>query len=381
MMRNLSFWFLILLVAGIGILFFQVIQPFVLTVFIAIILAVLFHPTHQWISDHIYGKTRIAAFLTTVIALMLVLLPISITLLMAGSQVLDSGKIVMAWVNDKPTDQIEDAIEEIERTSIGKALHDAYSKLPANQQTQIGKSATRLVDGGTTMLYDKTQNLISNLFKFVIGVCVMTLSLYYFLADRELFLDELHKLLPLEWREERNLAGRFQSLCRGVVLGTVAAGLAQAFFAGIAFAFIGVSQLWLLIVLTMFCSFIPFIGAAIVWLGVVAMLLFDQQYVAAVGLTIYGVVVIGAADNLVRAHVIGTQSRLHPLIALVTVLGAIEMVGLWGIFLGPMVAAFFYALLNIVRERVERSTKSANAEQGLLQATETNSGTLILDQA
>ncbi len=380
-MRNLSFWFLILLVAGVGILFFQVIQPFVLTVFIAIILAVLFHPTHLWISNHLYGKTRIAAFLTTLIALMLVLLPISITLLMAGSQVLDAGKIVMAWVHDKPTDQIENAIEKIERTSIGKTFHDAYSKLPANQQTQIANSATRLVEGGTTMLYDKTQSLIANLFTFVIGVCVMTLSLYYFLADRELFLDELHKLLPLEWREERNLAGQFQSLCRGVVLGTVAAGLAQAFLAGIAFAFIGVSQLWLLIVLTMFCSFIPFIGAAIVWLGVVTLLLFDQQYVAAVGLTIYGVVVIGSADNLVRAYVIGTQSRLHPLIALVTVLGAIEMVGLWGIFLGPMVAAFFYALLNIVRERVERSTKSANAEQGALQPTETSPSTLILDQA
>ena len=381
MTRNLSFWFLILLVAGIGILFFQVIRPFVLTIFVAIILAVLFHPTHQWISNRLYGRNRVAAFLTTLIALLLVLLPISLTLLMAGSQVLDSGKSFMAWVNDKPTEQIESSIAEIERTYVGKTLHEAYAKLPANQQTQIASSAAKLVEGGTSMLYDKTQNLISNLFTLAIGICIMTLSLYYFLADRELFLDELHKLLPLEWREERNLAERFQALCRGVVFGTIAAGLAQAIFAGIAFAFLGVHQLWLLIVLTMICSFIPFIGAAIVWGGVVVMLAFDHQYAAALGLTVYCVVVVGSADNLVRAYVVGTQSRLHPLIALVTVLGAIEMVGLWGIFLGPMVAAFFYSLLKIVRERVERSTLSGNADLGVLHRPDADSSNLVLEHA
>jgi predicted PurR-regulated permease PerM len=382
MARNLSFRFLLLIVAGIGILFFQVIQPFVLSIFVAIILAVLFHPTHLWIQNRLSGRNRLAALLTTSIAILLVLLPISITLLMAGSQVMDTGKNVLSWVNDKPTEQIENTIEKMERTSIGRTLHDAYLKLPENLQSQIGSSATRLVEGGTSTLYDKTQGFIANLFMFIVGVCVMTLSLYYFLADRELFLDEFRKLLPLEWREERNLAERFQSLCRGVVFGTIAAGLAQAMFAGFAYAFIGVEQLWLLIVLTMLCSFIPFFGAAIVWFGVALFLLFDQQYAAAIGLTIYSVIVIGSVDNLVRAYVVGSQARLHPLIALVTVLGAIEMVGLWGIFLGPMVAAFLYALLNIVRERLERSESLAKADLGESQRVESTSGNaLVLDHA
>ncbi|WP_145217322.1 AI-2E family transporter [Planctomycetes bacterium TBK1r] len=56
---------------------------------------------------------------------------------------------------------------------------------------------------------------------------------------------------------------------------------------------------------------------------------------------------------------IGNQAKLHPLVALVTVLGALKLMGLWGIFVGPMVAAFFYALLNITRDRVANQRQLA----------------------
>ena len=74
---------------------------------------------------------------------------------------------------------------------------------------------------------------------------------------------------------------------------------------------------------------------------------------------IYGTTIIATSDNLVRAHLIGNQARLHPLVSLVTVLGALKLTGLWGIFVGPMVAAFFFALLNIAHERFAQQ----NAEQ------------------
>jgi len=86
----------------------------------------------------------------------------------------------------------------------------------------------------------------------------------------------------------------------------------------------------------------------------VAIYLMSTGRVAAgLGLALFGAAIVATSDNLVRAYVIGSQSKLHPFVALVTVLGAIRLVGLWGIFIGPMVAAFFYAFLNITRSRVE----------------------------
>jgi predicted PurR-regulated permease PerM len=76
--RNLSFWLLIALLLIVGLLLFRVIQPFLLTIFVSVILAVLFEPTHHWITNRIGGHDRIAALLTTLIVLLAVLLPLGL---------------------------------------------------------------------------------------------------------------------------------------------------------------------------------------------------------------------------------------------------------------------------------------------------------------
>lgn len=92
-------------------------------------------------------------------------------------------------------------------------------------------------------------------------------------------------------------------------------------------------------------------SVAAIWGSVALWLLVEGRYAAAIGLVAYGSAVISTSDNLVRAHVIGHQASLHPLVSLITVLGAVKLMGLWGVFVGPMVAAFFFALLTIVHER------------------------------
>ena len=365
MPRNLSFWLLIALVAALGVLLFQVVKSFVLTIFIAIILAVLFTPTHEWLTHRFNGRERIAALVTTLLVLLLVLLPIGFTLLMAGTQIMEGSNRIVEWFEQQPEQKLEDTLSEIERTPLGSILQRIYTSLPSKQQQQVSQSTSQLADGFTAELYENTRGMISNLFAFIIGVAIMALSLYYFLADRAMFLTELHKLLPMEFREEKQFLGKLQLVCRSVVFGTVVAGLVQSVLAGIAYAVVGVPQLWFLIVLTMFCSMIPVLGTTIVWLPVAVMLFFNREHWAAIGLVVYGAGVIGPADNLVRAYVIGNQTRLHPLVVLVTVLGALEWIGLWGIFLGPMIAACFYALLDIIRDRMDRVAAQEASQRGL----------------
>lgn len=354
MVRNLSLWLLLGLVGVIGLLFFHVVKPFLLVTFIAAVLAVLFTPLHRWLTSKLWGHDRIAAAVTTILVIVLILLPISVTLLMAGTQVMQAGNQVSQWFEHRSDTALDNAIDKLEESTIGSALDDLHQSLPDEQQKRLESAANRMADSATAELYDKTRGLLSDVFTAVIGLGLMVFGLYYFLADRALFVGELHRMLPLDDVEERKLIDRFQQVCRGVVLGTVVAGIAQATLAGIAFGILGIPQAWILIVLTMFCSFIPFLGSATVW-GPVAIWLFAEGRVSeGIFLAIYGAAIIATADNVVRAYVIGNQARLHPLVALVTVLGAIKLIGLWGIFVGPMVAAFLYALLNITKERFSR---------------------------
>jgi len=363
-MQRPSLWLLAGLLLIVGLLFYRTIEPLMMAIFIAIILAVLFDPLHLRLAASLGGRVRTSAILTTIAALLLVLIPVSLTLLMAGSQVMQFGKDTVGWLDKQPTKKLEASVAEMGQTRMGALIQRLHDKLPVPQQEQLRSSTAKLAESITTGLYDRTQRFLSNIVTGAIGFAIVTLSLYYFLADRELFLRELHRLLPLEIREEKLLTEKFQVVCRAVVLGTVAAGVVQAALAGIAFSVIGIPQFWLLIVLTMFCSFIPFLGSTVVWLPVATVLLVNGETVSGIGLVLYGALVIGSADNMVRAYVIGDQAKLHPLVALVTALGALNAFGLWGIFIGPMVAAFLYALINLIRERFDRINRQDQVNNG-----------------
>ncbi|QDV45573.1 putative inner membrane protein [Stieleria neptunia] len=359
MPRHLSFWLLIGTVALSGLLFFHVIKPFLVAIFVALVLTVLFAPLHRWLTDRLAGHIRIAAGATTLLVVVAVLLPIGVTLLMAGTQVMQIGTDVAERFDAPSNNGIDQTVEIIEETRIGSAIEQLDNHLPRGHREQLRRAASRITDGVAAELYNKTRGLLSDFFTFAVSLAIMMLALYYFLADRDVFLRELHRMMPLKNQEERRLTDRFQSVCRGVVLGTVVAGVVQATLSGVAFAVLGVPNVWLLIVLTMFSSFVPVLGSAAVWGCVAAWLLFDGHYASGIGLAVYGAAIVSSSDNLVRAYVIGNQAKLHPFVALVTVLGALKLMGLWGIFVGPMVAAFFYALLNITRDRVAQQRQMA----------------------
>jgi predicted PurR-regulated permease PerM len=364
MPRTFSFWLLLGLVSLFAVLLYHVIEPFIVAIFVGLVMAVLFAPFHQWLGRRVMDNGRWNAALTTGLAMVFVLLPISFTLLMAGSQLLRGGQQVVDWLEENSVDTLDDTMEHAERTELGARVAAAYRQLSSARKAQVRRVATRISEGAAAEMYAKTRGLLADLFTFVVSLCIVALTMYYILADRRLFMRHLHRTLPLQIEEERALNQSFERVCRGVVLGTVVAGVVQATLAGFAFAVLSVPQLWLLIVLSMFCSFIPFVGAAAVWGLVSVWLVFEGRVVAGIGLAVYGATVISTADNLVRAHVIGDQAKLHPLVSLITVLGAIKLMGLWGIFVGPMVAAILFALLNILRERFIQQNEPSPGGEG-----------------
>lgn len=365
MSRKLSLYALLGTVAAFAIFYLQVIRPFLLAVFFAVVLAVLFNPAYVFLTRRLGGYRRISAALTVIAVLLLLLIPISGVLMLAGSQLLEIGQMAVGWLESSEPSEIDEGLDTIRDSRIGWELREFYASVPTEQRSELREMASRFADGITTDVAHKTRGMLGDVFGFAIRLGVMMLAFYYFLADGPHFLKQAHDLLPLQGGEEAELSDRFERVCRGVVLGTVVSGLAQASLAGIGFAVAGVDQLWMLVVLTMLCSFIPFLGAAVVWGGVVLYLFVEGRPVAAILLAIYGGGIVSTSDNIIRAYVIGNQARLHPLVALISVLGAIRLVGLWGIFLGPMLAAFLVALVDIVRRRLETDSMTSEETESL----------------
>ena len=111
--------------------------------------------------------------------------------------------------------------------------------------------------------------------------------------------------------------------------------------------------LFLLIMLTMLASFIPLVGSALVWGSCCIWLYFAHEYTPAVMLLAWSLVVVLFTDNLLKPLVLHGQAKLHPLLALLSVLGGVQMLGPLGIFVGPMVVAFLQTGLKMLNSELQ----------------------------
>lgn len=348
-------------VVAIGVLFFHVVRPFIFPLLFAGILAVLFRPLFMWVRRRCGGRRRMAAALVTVAVIAMVLLPLGGFLTLAGAQLLQAGQQFVSTIDlPKNTAEAKALVDPEKRPRIAAAIQWLEGHMSEDAVKRARELASSALLGATKTLYERTSSLAGDVITFVIGMVVMVLALYYLLADGDKLAAEARRLSPLEPADEDALLDQFERVCRGVVLGTVVSALVQGALSAVGFVILGVGRIWLLAVLTMFFSFIPFLGAAAVWIFVTAGLLLQQRFGAAAFLAIYGTIVISGSDNLIKAYMIHGRTQMHPLIALVTVLGALQLVGLWGIFVGPITAAFFYALLNILHRRLYESPENAS---------------------
>lgn len=354
MSRRISLYLLLATVVLIGVLFYQVIQPFVISLLFATVLAVLFRPFDVWLVRKYSLSEPFAAAVTTMGVLLLILVPLGGALAVAGLQLVGISHEVSEMVStssdgEELAEKIEQKIDENEFASKVKAQYEALTL--ANRK-RVESIASRVADGFVRRVYQKTFDLVGDLVNFLIGLVVTGMALYYALAEGDEMLHQANDFIPLDQSEQDELISQFGKVCRGVVLGTVVAAFAQAVLAGIAFAVAGVPNVFLLMAITMFFAFIPFVGAGSVVILVSAWLAIGGEYVTAGLLLLYSVGIVSVSDNFIRAYIIGTEAKMNPLIAFVTVLGAIQLIGLMGIFVGPMIAALFYTSIKLLRDRI-----------------------------
>jgi predicted PurR-regulated permease PerM len=116
------------------------------------------------------------------------------------------------------------------------------------------------------------------------------------------------------------------------------------------------------------------LGAPVVWLPLAAWFIYQQRYGAGVAMALIGALIVSNVDNLVRMLVLRGSAGLHPLLALVSVLGGIERMGVIGVFMGPVVAGVFVTLLRILKvqlDQLEASSPPPDAPRSMRAARRT----------
>ncbi|MEX0824989.1 MAG: AI-2E family transporter, partial [Pirellulaceae bacterium] len=198
------------------------------------------------------------------------------------------------------------------------------------------------------------------LFRLVLGLVVLIIAVYFFLIDGPKMIRTLMQLSPLDDRYEERLLLQFDRTSRAVVLATILSALAQGILASFGYYFAGLDSVVLLFLATTFMALIPFLGALAVWLPCALWLGFvDQRWTAAIALAIYGAAIVSTVDNVIKVFILHGRSQLHPLLALLSVLGGVQVFGPIGLLVGPMIVVFLQTLLEILNQELAH----ADAEQ------------------
>jgi predicted PurR-regulated permease PerM len=373
--RVISFIVLLAIVLLVGAVFFQVMAQFMVPLFLACVLLVVFEPLHAWILQRIPRWPRLAALLTTALILLFVLLPLALVGWKAYGEFHDllsrPGIAAALQSSDQPV-----ATEVAERSPESPAVQAAATDGPNEFELSVklrefvndmlarihftwwkmdDETAAKLVSWATSFAGNFVVSGVKAVIGVFVGLLIMVISLYYFLADGPAMIRALMRLSPLDSRYERELLERFGEVSRAVVVATLLSAVAQGLLAGVGyyFALPSGAPVFLLISATMITAMIPFFGAAAMWILVCIYVYAYVAPIAAIILAVYCTVVVSGIDNVIKPLVLHGQSNLHPLLALLSILGGVTVLGPVGIIVGPMVVSFLQALLNMLRKELE----------------------------
>lgn len=189
--------------------------------------------------------------------------------------------------------------------------------------------------------------LVTNFPEFLLQLFVFVASLYYFLVKRREFLSWFKDRKLLSTDSLSRLIDVLQRVCYTVVFSTLIVASVQATIVTAAASISGFDNLMIIFILTFFMSFLPVVGSVPVS-GALALFSFLQGDVS------HGIVMLvalgfaGGIDNVIRAYILSAEEEIHPLVSLLTLIGALAMFGISGLFLGPIIAELAFAIGKIM---------------------------------
>ncbi|QDS93669.1 putative inner membrane protein [Roseimaritima multifibrata] len=249
--------------------------------------------------------------------------------------------------------QVSDASNRLQQHVLGGPVWAELKRManPSDDDIHAGLSRTR------AYLQSQLPNLASATTEFVFhiafGLVVLVISIFFFMLDGPTMTRTMMRLSPLDDKYEEQLLIEFDRTSRAVVLATILSALTQGVLAALGYYVAGMDSVVLLFLITTFMALIPFLGATSVWLPCVLWIGFvDQNWSIAIALGLWGALVVSTIDNVIKVFILHGRSQLHPLLALLSVLGGIQVFGPIGLLVGPMIVVFLQTLLEMLHHEL-----------------------------
>ena len=330
--------FVLLLIVLMGGLIFREILPYLSGVLGAITIYVLMRKWMVFLVRKGWRPSLAASFLMF-LSFIGILLPVTGIILMLTNKIGNA-------VNN--SEKVVDALKE--------QLTTWQDRLGYDFSSQIDVSAV------SSWLSENLQSIAGSTFHIFIAIGIMYFMLYYMFTSKRTITESLTDVVPFSKKNIKVIGKEIQAMVRSNALGIPLVALAQGIIALIGFLIFGIEDPLFWFVIVTIGSMIPFVGTLIGILPVFILSLSTGNYFQAWGILLYGLVVVGSTDNIIRLYVLQKLDNVHPLITLIGVIVGVPLFGFIGLIFGPLLISLFLIVLRIYRNEYGGSSEIVSEE-------------------
>ena len=334
--------FLLFLLVFSGVLFVYTIHDFLIPIVLAAVFAILLRPLHERLTKAFRGRRGWAAAACCLLFVLGLLVPLFFVGSVVTRQAIETYKTFHDDVQALLHGQTPPFLERLQQSPW-------YLRLGLDR-FDIATTMRDLAGGAGRFAATVLSRTSKGTLGAVASLLITIFTLFYFLADAEALLGNLRRISPLRPQQTEALMERFRAVSRATVRGTFVICLTQAILGGLTLWICGVPNplLWSVVMLVL--AFVPMVGTAVVLVPAAIYQILTGSLWQGIAILAVSFGVIFNVDNLLRPRLMGREAGMHDLIVFFSTLGGLATFGAMGFIVGPIVAAFFLALLDLWAE-------------------------------
>ncbi|MEA1929322.1 MAG: AI-2E family transporter [Patescibacteria group bacterium] len=332
-MRKREWHFFLSFLLAITLLVLLILLPFLNTLALAVVFAVVLAPLQRRLARQFGGRQTLAALVLVALVLVIIVVASSFFL----TQLVNEARDVYVYLSGNSSaywDHLDDSLSDL----FGRVINVGE----LDWRAQFNQLAAWAVNS--------LGSIFSGAASFLFKALLWLIALFYLLRDGPRFHKALIKLSPLPDHHDENIGQKLAITIKAVVRGVLLVALLQGFLVGVGFALFGVPKATLWGTTAVLSALIPGVGTSLVLIPGIIFLLVTTHWAYALGLLIWGALIVGLVDNLLAPSLYSRGGKVHPLMMLFAALGGLIFFGPIGLILGPVTLSLLAALVEIYQE-------------------------------
>lgn len=313
----------------------KIMAPFFGALLVAATLALIFYPYHCWVRRRLVENRTAAAALSTVTAMLTVVLPL----------------LVFGWLLWRES---RDLYPQTSKFLTNIQQSELQIPLPETFKTYWNLDLGDIVTGNLKTLQENITSsgagLLRNLFFFLVGFMVILVTLFAFFRDGERFLHWFIDIIPMDQEYKHRIANQLYTTTLAVVRGLLLTAAIQGITGAVGYWLAGVPAPALFGMITTFAAMVPFVGTSLVWIPLSIAMFFWKGFKVGLFVLLWGSLVVGLIDNILRPILIGKEAKLPIFLLFLGIFGGMKVYGPLGLFLGPLLISCLIVFLQIYKE-------------------------------